>query len=393
MKDRLELFKSNSFYTGLVLFTFFVFMQLTTWIPLRLWNIWGGGNFIDSQQIIEWSNCYKIEGNAIFQSYGDCPGYIYGSTLVRILSLLNMTPSSAQIFGYVFMLLLALTVSYHAGGFEKYQENPFVLTIVLSPPILLLAERANFDILMLVLVALAVLLFNKNYHSWALLPLALATLVKFYTLPLFLVFFLLNDNYRRKTFTLIAGAMVSARVYLDLELMHGSFPSGAGAKFGVSIWTRYIDEATGSDLGEWYANLSGAVIFTIVCVITLIVFGRLHIAIITEAIGDKKRRMYFYIFFGTHISCYFLGMSYDYRLVFLAIASIIYLYSFVSKGGLLQKVVLVMTILSLWLTYPSSGLAPVGDLATEILTIILGIRCLQLLKLDLKMKNTRLLLW
>ena len=393
MKVSLKVFKMNSLYSGLTLFTFFILMQLTTWLPLRFWKIWGSGNFIDSQLILHWSKCYKVQGNSIFQNYGECSGYIYGSALMQALSYLNITPSSTQLFGYTFMFLLAITMSYQTGNLEKLRTNPYVLTILISPPTLLLAERANFDILILVLVALSGLLFTKNYQSWALLPLAIATLLKFYTLPLFLLFFLLNDNNRRRLMTLIMGAVVALRVYLDLKLIQSSFPSGSGAKFGVSIWTRYIHAVTVSELGEVISNLSGVLIFIVIFALTSIVLKRMHISILSGSIGDDKKKVYFYLFFGTHLSCYFLGMNYDYRLVFFAMASTIYLYSFVSKREILHKVVLVMTILSLWLTYPSSGLEPIGDLATEIVTVILCIKLIQLLKYDFKMRSIKSSSW
>jgi len=312
---------------------------------------------------------------------------------MQALSYLNITPSSTQLFGYTFMFLLAMTMSYQTGNLEKLRTNPYVLIILISPPTLLLAERANFDILMLVLVALSGLLFTKNYQSWALLPLAIATLLKFYTLPLFLLFFLLNDNNRRRLMTLIMGVAVTLRVFLDLKLIQSSFPSGSGAKFGVSIWTRYIHAVTVSELGEVISNLSGVLIFVVIFALTIIVLKRLHISIFSGSVGDDKKKIYFYLFFGTHLSCYFLGMNYDYRLVFFAMASTIYLYSFVLKGELLHKVVLVMTILSLWLTYPSSGLEPIGDLATEIVTVILGIKLIQLLKYDFNTRNIKLSSW
>jgi len=386
-------FKINSFYTSLGLFAFFVLMQLTTWLPLRFWGIWGGGNFIDSQQILQWSNCYKTQGNEIFQNYGDCPGYIYGSTLMRILSPLDFTSFSAQIFGYIFMFLLALTVSFQVGNFEMYYKNPYLLVIVLSPPILLLAERGNFDILMLVLVALAGLLLTKNYHSWALLPLALATLLKFYTLPLFALFFLVNNNNRRKLLTLVIGLTVSVRVFLDLQLIQASFPSGEWAKFGVSIWTRYLGVVNVSNHREAIANVSGALIFVFIFAVTMVALKRLGISTSSEANGDYKDRIYFYLFFGTHLSCYFVSMNYEYRLVFFVVASIIYLQSLVSQKDSLHRVVLVITILSVWLTYPSSGLTPIGDLAIEIATIIMGIRFIQLLKLDMRIRKPELRLW
>jgi len=287
------------------------------------------------------------------------------------------------------MLILALTVSCQVGTLEKYRRKPLIITIVVSPPILLLAERANFDILILVLVAMAGLLFSKNYHFLALLPLSVATLLKFYTLPIFLLFFILNNNKRRKLFTSLFAVLVSARIFLDLKLIQSSFPSGFSWKFGASIWTRYLTQLNIPDPGELVDNLSGIIVFIFICGTTFFVLKRMEVLTFPKFDEGKKAKIFFYLFFGTHISCYLLGMSFDYRLVFLALASIVYLDSFVSKKDSLFNIVLALTIISLWLSYPSSGLEPIGDLATEAVTAILGIRFIQLLKLDLELKNAK----
>ena len=375
--------------TSVFLYGTFIFMQLTTWLPLRYWRIWGGGNFIDSQQILFWSKCYQSQGNLIFSSHGECSGYMYGSALVRILSFFHLNPSKTQIFGYTFMLILALTISYQVRMHEKYLANPFFFIIVFSPPILLLAERANFDILVFSLVIVAGMFFNKNFHTLALLPLALATLLKFYTLPMFLLFFVLNDSKRRRFATFLVAVSVSVRIFLDLKLIETPFPSGFSSKFGASIWPRYLTQLNISDLGALVDNLSGAAALLFVLATTFLVLKKLKVSISSEAVGNKKSRVIFYLLFGTHLSCYFLGMSFDYRLVFLAVSSLIFLHSFVLKQELLSKIVLVVVILALWLTYPSSGLEPIGDLATEVLTVILGVRFLQLLKSDVKLKNAK----
>jgi len=385
MKVKPKLIRMSSLYSGLGLFIFFIIMQLTYWLPLRFWGISGFGNFIDTQQVLRWSECYITKGDLIFQNHGECAGYIYGSTLIRILSFLDITQSSTLLFGYFFMLILAITISSQAGMIDKFRTNPYLLAIVLSPPVLLLAERANLDILILGLIALTGLLFIQGYHTWALFPLSLATLFKFYTLPIFAILFLFNDN-KRKIFTSTIGLMVSLRVFLDLQLIQSSFPGGAGAKFGVSIWAPKISEVFDSDLGKLLANLSGVIVLTLISVTTLIVLKKTGISISSQFVGNNPTRIYFYLFFGVHLSCYLSGASYDYRLIFLVIASIIYLDSLSSKSESLYNVVLVMTLLSLWLTYPSSGLAPIGDLTTGALTFILTIRLIQLIKLDLRVK-------
>ena len=46
-------------------------------------------------------------------------------------------------------------------------------------------------------------------------------------------------------------------------------------------------------------------------------------------------------------------------------------------------------MMSAWLTYPSSGLEPLGDVATEALTVILGIQMVKLVKYELKSRNAK----
>ena len=368
------------------LFLFFAFMQLTTWIPLRYWRIWGGGNFIDSQQVLQWAKCYETQGNLVFMTYGDCSGYIYGSTLLRILSFFNLDVTQTQFFGYLFMILLAMTISMRVNTLEKFKENPLIILIVLSPPVLLLAERGNFDVLVFALISLSGVLFARNHEIWAVLPLALATLLKFYTLPVFLLFILLNENRRYRLTTFFVATAVTVRVFLDLQLIQTTFPSGYSWKFGSSIWTRYLTQLNIRDTGELVNNLSGLAILALTIVLTLVAMKRKLITP-NDVSGQRIERILFYVLLLTHISCFLVGMSFDYRLIFLAMASIIYLKSFCE--GKDSYLVLVLSLISLWLTYPSSGLEPVGDFATEILTVILGIRFLQLVRVDVKSKNAK----
>ena len=389
MKNTIRYIKSFLNISSLSLFLFFVIMQLTTWIPLRYWHIWGGGNFIDSQQILMWSKCYETQGNLVFAKEGECSGYIYGSTLLKILSLLKVDVTATQIFGYLFMFVLAVTISFKVNTLTKYRENPFIILIVLSPPVLLLAERGNFDILMFALIGSAGLLFGRNFQIWALIPLALATLIKFYSLPLFLLFFLLNDNKKKKITTFVLATGVSTRVFLDFELIQSTFPSGYSWEFGASIWARYLTRLNVPDLGELVNNLSGLVILSLVVGFTLFTLKKRMRVNLPQDSGQQNKRILFYSFYATHLSCFMLGMNFDYRLIFLAMASMIYLDSFRMAKDSNSILILVLTLMSVWLTYPSTGLEPLGDLTTEVLTVVLGIRFLQFLKIDLGFHNAR----
>jgi hypothetical protein len=287
------------------------------------------------------------------------------------------------------MFVLAVTISFKVNTLTKYRENPFIILIVLSPPVLLLAERGNFDILMFALIGSAGLLFGRNFQIWALIPLALATLIKFYSLPLFLLFFLLNDNKKKKITTFVLATGVSTRVFLDFELIQSTFPSGYSWEFGASIWARYLTQLNVPDLGELVNNLSGLVILSLVVGFTLFTLKKRMRVNLPQDSGQQNKRILFYSFYATHLSCFMLGMNFDYRLIFLAMASMIYLDSFRMAKDSNSILILVLTLMSVWLTYPSTGLEPLGDLTTEVLTVVLGIRFLQFLKIDLGFHNAR----
>lgn len=380
--------KLKKFWVPLLgMYGFFVFMQITTWIPLRYWRIWGGGNFVDSDQVLRWADCYTQIGNAIFESNGVCSGYLYGSTLVRILNFLSLSPTNTQALGYGFMFFLAASIAYTASFFNNFKANPILFVIVISPPVLLLAERGNFDILMMLLVISASILFARDFQILALFPLALASLLKFYTLPLFVLFLILNRGTKRKIITALVSAIVFTRILLDFEMIESKYPSEFSGQFGASIWARYLKQLGFRDSGFLINHISGFVILVLVAVLTIMVLKRLNTFNLTLCVGQENERVVFYTIFGTHVCCYLSGMNIDYRLIFLFLASLFYLIRFSQQDDLDSRIILCLTVMSLWLSFPSPGLEPLGDLAIEVLTVILGVRFIQLIKQDLKVQN------
>ena len=377
--------------TSLTFFTIFSLLQLLAWAPVKFLRMGFGGGFIDTQSVLYSAKCYQSIGDAVFSRSGECSGYLYGSTLLRILSFLNLEPKATQVVGYILMMILALSISYKIDAYKSFRENRNLIAVVLSPPIFLLAERANFDILILVLVIFASVLFSAVHEFWALLPLTLASLCKFYTLPLFLVFLLLNKGIKKKSLTFAVGALVTLRLFFDLKLIQNSFPSQALWEFGMSVWTRYLysNKIGLANPGELINNISGFLILCLILMFITIFLKKSKISIQSTSIGSTRERFLFYSLFGSHASCYILGMSYDYRLVFLAIATIIYLKCLSTKGSHISNLVLVLLLLSMWLTYPTSFLQPFGDFATEVITIILSIRFIQLLHQDLQSNHGR----
>ncbi len=342
---------------------------------------------MDSEQVLRWADCYGDVGDSIFESKGDCSGYIYGSTLVRILNFLSLSPTNTQAMGYLFMFFLAAAIAYTLYSTTIFKASPVFFTILISPPILLLAERGNLDILMAILVITASILYSKDSQILALLPLSLASLIKFYTLPLFVLFLILNSGKKSKIFTILIGTIVFSRILQDVIMTKSNYPSEFSGQFGMSIWARYLRQLNVPEIGMFISHISGLVVFCIFAVLTILILKKSNMLNPTLRVGQRKERIYFYSIFGTHLSCYSSGMSIDYRLIFLSLASLYYLSHFSKQADLDSRMILSLTVMAVWLSFPSPGLEPLGDIAIEVLTVILGVRFIQLIRLDLKAQN------
>ena len=342
------------------IFLYFSVMQLTTWIPLRYWSIWGGGNFLDTWQVLRFADCYQDIGLDIYRTdVGECSSYLYGRSLVQTLAFFNIGQNLTQLVGYGFLLLLAISIS--SVFLVSSKTDALILTLVLlSPPVQLLAERGNFDIVVIFGLTIATYLTRKKLEVAAVLAIFIVTLMKFYTAPLLLIFIIVGKQLRTK---LIAGALLLASAILiqrDIAITDTSYPLGAYSQFGMKIWGEYLNlynQTTGSDS----RNLAVSILVIIFCCFSIIMMKKwMRFKIDFPPIWQKNKSQ---LFFLTFISCYLAGTSYDYRLTILAIATFGYLQSLeVSKK--LPYVVFLIVIL--WVSFPSGGLQPVGDLILEL---------------------------
>jgi hypothetical protein len=253
--------------------------------------------------------------------------------------------------------------------------------------LLLLAERANFDILIVALVVIAGFLYANGFEIKALVPLVLASLFKFYTIPLFLIFFLLNKRRSQKIVTTITFLVVIFYVINDLRMIKTPFPNGAHAKFGASIWTKYLPGISTMNGGEIIGHVSGFIIFGAVVLFVMVLAKYLGMSLNADLDAPRSTRIHFCLLYVSHISCFLLGVSFDYRLVFFTMCSLIFINSFSACTRQSKSIFMSVFTLAIWLTYASTGLEPLGDLFLEIATVYLGIHFVQFVKHDMKVQN------
>jgi len=149
------------------------------------------------------------------------------------------------------------------------------------------------------------------------------------------------------------------------------YPDGALAQFGFSVWSKYFDLTD----RKWF-NYATAMTIDI----SILVIAGIAFFVIWKFSGLKIIKSKFEELSSTHISflatalihvsCFILGTSYDYRLIYLIIATLL-----ISGMRILQvnflNLMNINLVCILFLSYPSGGLQPIGDFLLEIQTLII----------------------
>lgn len=336
---------------------------------LKLTGLKSNIRFGDLKLVLEWTECYKESGDLLYQTFDPnvpCSGYIYGEPLMQALNMLGIYESGTTLFGYIFCLMIALLLAMSLN-FNKTSKLTLLL-VVLSPPFALLLDRGNLDTFVAFLVLMSALAFSRRLELLATIFLVVATLLKFYTFPILLIAFILCKTISKKIIIAISIVLTGLLVAMNIQKIQTPFPSGYFAKFGAPIWGSYAEK---------YSTFWSSTIFQLV--ISASVAG-LSIFLVYKA-RKYKQELVWYIgvisqnqvitiwFLVAHVACFISGLSYDYRLLFIAISTSAYL---ADREGpiykLERKALTTLLITSLWFTFLIPEMAPIGDIALEVLT-------------------------
>ena len=338
-------------------------LQLTTWIPLRYWSAWGGGNFLDTWQILRYGKCYETVGLTVYENVGtNCSNYLYGRTLLQLLSFFRIDVSLTQFFGYTFLLLLAigLTMVFPITS----RRDCLVFTMVLfSPPIMLLADRGNFDILIFfILIHVAKSVARGNFFFGYIL-LSITVLLKYYTAPVFLLLIFYSKLTRDRILGTVLLLICSGLAFRDIAITDAQYPHGSDAQFGFTVWGEYLNKFSSTQVNEIQIYSISAAIFISILILTFVSSQKFMIQNLKILNTSDWSTFAFWIFLIVSITCYFGGMNFDYRLIFFA--STFLLASRVLPSSFPQILINSLAMI-LWMSFPSGGLQPLGDLIIEI---------------------------
>ena len=309
---------SKAFAAFFIVFIYVLQLRLN-W-PLVNWSGFrGGSRYIDLNDIIKSSKCFSGNNLGIYSNITNtpCAGYSYTRELIGFLQLTHLNQLPTNIFGFLLafaMLTLATNMIY-----KSESNRLFVTFAAMCPGIFLLLERGNFDILVFVLVVFANYEFNRGRELTSILLIILSALIKFYTLPLILLFVIFGRSNRIRKLSLVIFATLAIDFIQQVtELPHLahtwfiSFGLGVFPEY-VSLVPRFLHSSFELNKPEQY-------------VIEILTFGaswwlyrsnRNWFWIQESERKSPKTNLNLGIFMGlTFLTCYFTGNSYDYRLVF-----------------------------------------------------------------------------
>jgi hypothetical protein len=323
------IFRNKLTFACLSFFLSFYLIQFqSSWPGLRISGVRGYRDFIDQQSILDSADCFKKYGMDIYKvssTDNPCDGFQYSVSLLQLINFTHISNLGANKIGtiFIFLILLLLSSTFFFLRQAGLVANIAALIALISPGIWLLMERGNYDGFIFVCVFISALLLHSRFKELGVLLIGATVLMKFYTLPLFILSMILLT---RKNSKIVFGLFVlplSTYTYYLIDKV-ADFPSERRFSFGLQFIGFYLqgfkvriigDAARFSDLQMMCMGM-----FYFILIFALLYFFKvLNFEDTGSAFFDSRAG---YVYFGNSVvflSCYFAGMNYDYRLIFLSI--------------------------------------------------------------------------
>lgn len=308
--------------------TFYMWLYLSQWWLLKVQNDLGGGRgYRDLESVLIASRCYERIGDSVYSTVETC-GYQYGIFLLQFIQFFNLDSINLVLLGGLFVLLvflILLGVAVFTAGTTRQAVVAFLL--VVSPGPWLLFERGNIDLLIIPLILLAAVFINSRLSILGLLLIALTALMKFYTLPLLLIYILIEKRVFLRIVALSSICVVTPIILLDISRVSIGFPNQLFVAFGLpspGLWLNFFAWRFGVPIELQAPQLYflGYLIF-FACVY-LMYFSPLRKTFSFEPLlpsaGPSLSKNIFLLFSSLYLFCFLAGMNYDHRLTPLIIS-------------------------------------------------------------------------
>ena len=208
--------------------------------------------------------------------------------------------------------------------FSYFKQIKFInLFIILSPPIFLLFDRGNNDLIIFLLILISI--YTNSFLSGVIIGLAAA--LKIYPLFLFLIFLYIK---KKKSFFLIGFLITLPLIYFsfsDLYIYITSTSISFSSSFGLlsfALFLKKISLILFNFSISTYLYFFISIIFFIILMIFLNYFLNDDLNEISEKISSNLSNMkLFLIFFSLSLFIFIIFSSWAYRIIFLIPATVV----------------------------------------------------------------------
>jgi hypothetical protein len=344
---------------------FYLYQDFRNWPLMTFLKAQGPMTYVDSHTVLFYSRCFSQIGSGVFAADSICPNWGYGSGVLRFLSFFDTTEKHAALFGHFFTYSIVITFVYliYVTRSSKFVQATLFMGLI-SPPVWLLMERANFDAIIYLMIFLAAVLFGKGYEAMPIILIFITATFKFYTLPLLLICVMLCKKISNKVLGILALVLGTIFAILDLNLMSVRIIQAGNNHFGMKIIGNYLGKI-GFELDILRAYLLGALLLTICVWLIYYLLSRYETTVLNHNLIPAKVRSLYLFMSSAHLICFIAGLSVDYRLIFLLVSAPILIGLLTSR---MRYFLAGFFLISAWLSYPAGILQTIGDLALEIVS-------------------------
>ncbi len=368
--DSLNAFKWSSLFS-----TIFVVSHFTSWPILRISGVSNGGPFFgDLRKILAAADCAGRSSEAI---YSESCRYDYGSWLIRGFQLIGFGEAQSQMLGWTLLFATGLFLGFLVASLAITSIRVLLLAffVFTSPPILMLVERSNVDILIIVLLAFCALCVSRGWMVCAIGLTVAASVFKFYPAPLLLWLFLSSSRWLHKLIAALSFLLVCFQITHDLSQMSVDIPEPTFVAFGNLVFGLYL-EHFGYATHRILQNGLG-LLLVLLCVLAIYVLEKYSDLNLPKTqnifVCDGYVDAVFTIFSLVFFACFFGGMNYDYRLILLLVPALI-LTSRTKENSFTNTALATTLFAASWGSWYSI-FQPIGDVAIALWCAVL-LRCL-----------------
>jgi hypothetical protein len=346
-------------FWSLGIFLFTLIQDLINWPILQFARVVSPIKYRDSVSVLEDADCFRTLGSGVYGLEIDtgCPGYIYGTPLLRVLNLLQFGQEDTYLFVYLMRGLFAVSIALIIRHLRMKQKTQLLLTSLLmfSPGVQLMLYNSNFDLIIFAMIVFGYLAIQNKKVTLGLILIFLSGVFKFYTIPLLLLYIFLLPQIKSKITSAFLFLVAALSAFLDLRLMQEPIPSNGYAQFGFTIFSKYLEQI-GKPLSDISSYLLSGGIF-IGTLVALLILNKKY------SIFDKPGAItssHFYMVVSTiFISCYMTGLSYDPRLLYLSLAGYMIIRT-IDKSLVRTALTVLLLVASLFSCGIELGLIPEG---------------------------------